>query len=303
MTQDLTEFHGTPCLNCGSTLTGNFCANCGQRATDVNLSVRTLAVEFVESLFSLEFGFWQTFKRLVLFPGTLTSEYIAGRRKRYSSPVKLYLGTSLVFFFLINFLGGNGGTVKINEDDGSTKVLTGKEAVEAMQHGFADALGDSAAGAAADSSVAAAMDRIPGGEKAEKFLKDPEAQKKRFMSYLPRAMFFMVPLSALLFRLVYVRHKRPYLHYLVFSLHLHALFYFTFSLVGLLGRIPPDGLGDGLALAAMTTFPVNVVRAQRRAFGDPWWKAALKACIVWNLYGFFLSLTITAVILAMIFLG
>ena len=108
MAPDLTEYHGTPCLNCGSTLTGNYCSACGQRATDVNLSFRTLAVEFVESLFSLEFGFWQTFKRLVLFPGTLTSEYIAGRRKRYSSPVKLYLGTSLVFFFLrrTNLPGG-----------------------------------------------------------------------------------------------------------------------------------------------------------------------------------------------------
>ena len=100
MTQNLTELHGTQCLNCGAKLDGNFCSNCGQRATDVNLSLRTLMVEFVESLFSLEFGFWQTFKRLVFYPGSLTEEYIVGRRKRYSSPIRLYLITSILFFFV-----------------------------------------------------------------------------------------------------------------------------------------------------------------------------------------------------------
>ncbi len=108
MTQDISKFHGTQCLNCGTELSGDFCFNCGQRATDINLSVRTLIVEFVESLFSWEFGFWQTLKHLIFYPGSLTEEYIVGRRKRYSSPIRLYLLTSILVFFVINITGDGG---------------------------------------------------------------------------------------------------------------------------------------------------------------------------------------------------
>ena len=94
MAQNLTEYQGTDCLNCGTQLTGNYCVECGQRATNVNLSVQTLVVEFVESLFSLEFGFWQTFKRLAFFARfaranlleALSTESIRAARSRGLGP-------------------------------------------------------------------------------------------------------------------------------------------------------------------------------------------------------------------------
>ncbi len=303
MAQDLTAFHGTQCLNCGAELTGNFCANCGQRATDVNLSLKMLLLEFIESLFSLEVGFWQTFKRMVFFPGMLTAEYISGRRKRYSSPVRLYLGTSLLFFFLVSFLGGDAGKVNLTDDEGNTTTLTGQAAADALREGIDNALSERSADAESDSTLADVLADVPAGDAIARVIQDPDASKRRFMTYLPRAMFLMVPILALLFRLVYVRHQRPYLHYLVYSLHLHALFYFTASVAGIVGRIPPENVGNSLALLLMLTFPINTVRGQRRAFGDSWWKAILKAGIVWHVYGIFLSLAITGVGVAMIFLG
>ncbi|MCP4572216.1 MAG: DUF3667 domain-containing protein [bacterium] len=296
MEQTPEELTGTPCLNCGDELTGNFCANCGQQVRDVNISVKSLAVEFTESLFSLEFGFWQTFKRLVFLPGTLTAEYVAGRRKKYSSPIRLYLGTSLLFFFAIGFFGGDKSFIQVGDDDGNVTAMTGDEAMAALREGFADTPGDSMAGAPMDSLLA----DIPANEKIGDLLRDPDRAKQRLFSYLPRAMFLMVPISALLFRLAYVRHKRPYLHYLVFSLHLHALFYFTATVSGLLGLIRPEAVGDSLALIVLVTFPINTVRAQRRAFGDSWWKALLKAGLVWHVYGFILTLVIFSVLVLMV---
>jgi hypothetical protein len=276
---------------------GDFCAACGQQVRDVNISVKSLTAEFVESLFSLEFGFWQTFKRLVFFPGSLTAEYIAGRRKRYSSPIRLYLGTSLLFFFLVGFVDNDGPEFEVTDDDGTTQVLTGGEAMDFVSGKLEDAGSDSTGAADMDSLFS----DVPAGDRLARVMEDPQGNERRFMSYLPRAMFLMVPLSALLFRLVYVRHRRPYLHYLVFSLHLHALFYFTASVTGLLGLIPPEPLGDGLGLAVLLTFPVNTVRAQRRAFGDSWWKAFLKAFLVWHVYGFLLALVIFGVLALMVF--
>ncbi len=305
MAQDLEIFEGTPCLNCGCELTGPFCAQCGQRATDVNLSVRTLVVEFAESLFSWELGFWQTFKRLVFLPGSLSAEYIVGRRKRYSSPIKLYLGTSLIFFFIMSVLPGVGDqtSIQVGDDEGGTRVLTGPEAMQALKEGFRDSMEDSTAAAQADSALQEVVGRVPAADNLERALEDPDNLKKTFFSYLPRAMFLMVPLSALLLQLVYFRHKRPYLHYLVFSLHMHALFYFTTSVALLVGRIPPEWLGDSLAMILLLSIPVNCVRAQRRVFRDGWFKAFLKAGLVWHVYLFFLSLVMAGVAVLMIFLA
>lgn len=300
MAQDLSEFQGTKCLNCGTVLTGNFCVECGQRATDVNLSVQTLVVEFVESLFSLEFGFWQTFKRLVFFPGDLTREYISGRRKRYSSPVRLYLMTSLLFFFLVSYVGGDAVEIGMDDDEGGTKVYRGTEALDILREEFTEE--EKLADAQLDSTLQATFGELP-GERLAKILEDPEAARDRFFTYLPRAMFLMVPLAALLFRFAYFRHERPYLHYLVFALHLHALFYLTASLAGLAGKIPPDSVGDSLAALLLLSFAVNTVRGQRRAFGDSWWKAALKAGLVWHVYGFFLLLVIVGVSAFTVFLA
>lgn len=297
MEQQPEEFTGTPCLNCGAELAGRYCTNCGQQVRDVNVSVKSLAAEFVGGLFSLEVGFWQTFKRLVFYPGTLTAEYVTGRRKRYSSPIRLYLGTSLLFFFLVGFISGDEAEIQVGNDDGEVTTLTGAEAMQGLRDTFGDGATDSTGAVSADSLLS----DVPAGDQIGKALQDPDAIMRRFMTYLPRAMFLMVPLSALLFRLVYARHKRPYLHYLVFSLHLHALFYLTAVVAGLLGRIQPEVVGDSIALAVMITFPVNTVRAQRRAFGDSWWKALLKAALVWHVYGFLLLLTVFGVLALMVF--
>ena len=294
MAQDLTEFEGTNCLNCGTELKGNFCVECGQRTTDVNLSVQTLVVEFVESLFSLEFGFWQTFKRLVFYPGTLTREYIAGRRKRYSSPIRLYLVTSLLFFFVVGFFGGDNLKFTVDDETGSETVFTGDEAINAIRGEFSED-GVEFSQAKLDSTLQANIGDIPGAGGLGKILEDPDAAKARFFSYLPRAMFLMVPLAALLFKLMYYRRDTPYLHFLVFALHLHALLYLTASIAGLLGRIQPEWAGDSLAAIILLTFPINTIRAQRRAFGDSWIKALLKAGLVWHVYGFFLLLVIVGV--------
>src|SRR5262252_4987894 len=42
----------------------------------------------------------QTVKLLVTKPGRLTTEFLAGRRARFISPVRLYLTCSLIFFAL-----------------------------------------------------------------------------------------------------------------------------------------------------------------------------------------------------------
>jgi hypothetical protein len=60
--------------------------------------------EFLHEL-AEDFLHWEgklatTFRLLVAKPGALTNEYLAGRRIRYISPLRIYLTCSVLFFFV-----------------------------------------------------------------------------------------------------------------------------------------------------------------------------------------------------------
>ncbi len=47
--------------------------------------------------------FWKTLAALLFRPGFLTREYLAGRRRRYIGPARLFLVSSLVLFATLRF--------------------------------------------------------------------------------------------------------------------------------------------------------------------------------------------------------
>jgi hypothetical protein len=117
--------HESNCLNCGSRLTGPFCAMCGQKA-HVHRSVRAFFQDFLVSLLNFEGKFWRTLPMLAWRPGEMTRRYIAGERARFISPVALYLFTVFAMFAVLNFngaLGSEGSSkhVKLGLDSAVTK--------------------------------------------------------------------------------------------------------------------------------------------------------------------------------------
>jgi uncharacterized protein DUF3667 len=55
---------------------------------------------------------WVTLRLLLFRPGALTAEYFLGRRARYLAPLRLYLTSTLLFFFLISVLDPVGAIEK-----------------------------------------------------------------------------------------------------------------------------------------------------------------------------------------------
>jgi quinol monooxygenase YgiN len=90
------------CANCGTLLHGQYCANCGQRARDRMISLWELVTEASEILTSLDSRLWRTLAMLLFRPGQLTRNYLLGRRARYIPALRLFLGLSLLFFFLFS---------------------------------------------------------------------------------------------------------------------------------------------------------------------------------------------------------
>lgn len=91
------------CLNCGSTVEERFCPKCGQENVENHPPFHYLITHFVEDLVHYDSGFWKTIKLLILKPGLVIREYLAGKRKSFVPPVKLYIFISFVAF-LIPFL-------------------------------------------------------------------------------------------------------------------------------------------------------------------------------------------------------
>ncbi len=91
------------CLNCGSTLSGQYCGNCGQRAGTRLISIWQLLREAFGDLLELDSRLWRTLIPLTVRPGKLTREYLEGRRARFMPPFRTYLVLSIVFFLVAFF--------------------------------------------------------------------------------------------------------------------------------------------------------------------------------------------------------
>ena len=89
-----------PCLNCGTNIQLTYCPECGQREIDSDPTLREFAHELAEEFLHWDGKVFRTFRLLVTRPGGLTREFLAGRRVRYISPLRVYLTCSVLFFFL-----------------------------------------------------------------------------------------------------------------------------------------------------------------------------------------------------------
>ncbi len=92
------------CHECGASVTGSFCAACGQKAGDLRQPVHHFVRASVSEFFGLDGRVWRTFAALMVTPGALTRAYNAGQRQRFLSPLRVYLTSTLLFFFLLSYI-------------------------------------------------------------------------------------------------------------------------------------------------------------------------------------------------------
>jgi hypothetical protein len=95
------------CANCGADLSGKrYCAECGQPA-HLHHALFNMLEEFVRGLVFFDARIWRTLGLLVFRPGTLTYNYIHGKRARYISPIALFLLAVFAMFFVFSLIGGS----------------------------------------------------------------------------------------------------------------------------------------------------------------------------------------------------
>jgi len=86
------------CATCGQPLQGPYCSQCGEKKLDKHdRRVISIFEEVIHSFTHADSKFLRSLKYLFTRPGFLTNEYLAGRRKRYSTPLSLFFIANLLY--------------------------------------------------------------------------------------------------------------------------------------------------------------------------------------------------------------
>lgn len=247
------------CPNCQAQVHGPYCAQCGQAVEIETPSLWEFAHEYLHHYVALEGKLWRTLKLLLIAPGQLSAEYIAGRRARYVKPLPLYITFSFLFFLALS-LGDRGWSQEgVRTDDPPAAASASAASAASAAESQEDQASDSEAGDAVERGVARMLS-LSAAEKA--------AASQRFLSRLPYAMFLLMPLFALWLKLAQRRTGRLYGEHVVFTLHFHA---FAFAALAL--TLLPLSLGQPVVLAVW----VYLLLALRRFYRKRWLAALWQA--------------------------
>ncbi len=262
------EATSAACLNCGTPLTGPFCPNCGQRDIPPYPSVRELAIDAFWELSGWDGRFAATLRALFRRPGLLTREFLEGRRVRYISPLRLYLMSSLVYFLMAAALPPEAqptGTVVVGGIKVGVSTTSRPEKVAAATQEAVQSR--QALSPAQRDSVLRQIERAPAFVKplVRRAIMDPAGFRRDLLEGMPRVLFALLPVFALIVALFY--HGRKYPEHLYFAIHLHSFVFLALSL-GVLARFTGlHSLTSAVGVLLLVWIPVYSTLAFRRVYG------------------------------------
>ncbi len=216
------------CGNCGNTLDGRFCSQCGEKRISVeDYSLRKVVHEVAEDFVHLDSKILRTLKALLTMPGFLSKVYFAGGRSRYTKPLTLFVVLNIFFFVVQPHTG-------------------------LLSYGYSQYLSEQSRGNERRREMV-----------REKLLESREPEKDyaiRFNSRLQEQkksmLIFSVPMLAIAMLVLYFRKRRFYVEHLVFAIHVYAFLLIALVLtvgmmVALMAVISPLFGASGLEYAKM----------------------------------------------------
>jgi hypothetical protein len=300
------------CLNCGTALSGQYCGNCGQRATSRLISVWELLREAFGDLLELDSRLWRTLIPLVIRPGQLTRDYLEGRRARFMPPFRMYLVLSIVFFLVaffdpreelgILFEPQAISTTASEEDANEADAIQAEVFRDLAEEGIIVQGADSEDNDDGDSGTSCDVDDVESADLpawlasrlTEERLKvicdriiadDGRAFLNKLLDNVPAALFVLLPLMALVLKILYPLSKRYYVEHLLFVVHNHSFVFLILSVqvlftrLGTLIRVPETAI-DVTVLAVSLYVPVYFYKALRLVYGQGRFFTILKFLIL-----------------------
>jgi len=277
--------------------------------------------DFFENLFSVDSKLIASLVPLLLRPGLLTRAFIDGKRIRFLPPVRMYLVFSVLFFLSLNIAKPDFEGTRVHIDKGNGELITLRNRLSDDEV-LSDVTRREAALAQLDEII---EDREkPREEKDEKALEEmtfferlvqqnivskaerlEEMEGTAFleriypllMSYLSWSLFLLMPVFALIMKLLYIRRDPVYLDHLIFAFHYHS-FVFLFLTLSILWQMAmPIDVGEPVLWITVLTIPIYLYRSMRRVYGQGRLQTLIKMTILCGTY--FFALVIASTLAAM----
>jgi len=310
------------CLNCGHEVNdASYCAHCGQPNTHHRIPLKLLFKDFFGDYFTFDSKFFHSLFPLFFKPGHLTREYLSGRRVSYIFPLRLYVFTSFLFFFIIaiNAKIDKNRTDKLTENEGieigsfksdSLRSILSEYGVSITQAQKEQIISqiDSAyilkkrtANDSSNFKFTVAGEDVSEKESESFFIRKAKYISsqgkegtrlfwKEVVNQIPKVLFLLLPLFALILKLLYIRQKLYFVEHLIFSLHFHTFLF----MVLILTIFFPKWF---LIIPVILIILIYLIVSMRNFYQQSWLKTILKYIILLNLY---ILLTIPAFILLVV---
>ena len=324
------DLTGQPCRNCGEIVGEKFCTRCGQLAASFHRPFLSLAIDSISDSFAFDSRIARTMPLLMFRPGRLTQRYNDGKRARYVPPFRLFLLTSVLFYFavfaLLDRQDWANEPFPVNIEQGQT--LTAEELAD-VQKNLRDAgivvddtmienlarrrseaaqLETAPDAAEAEPEAAQAEPEAAAGEaKSEsndmtdafeqrmlKIADNPRLLMIGLQTWAPRLSLLLVPLTMLALSFMYFWVRRLYIYnHAVHALHLHAWMYLVGTLTILLSMV----IGGTAAAIFFIILPFYVTLSLRGAYGTGYFLSFVRAFLLLTFWTISMSsLTIFAVV-------
>ncbi len=242
----------------------------------------------------------QTLLLLVRRPGALTAEFLAGRRARYLRPLRLYLTMSVAFFLSLTLVrrdrdAGLGdsrrsvGGVTVTRGDG---VIRTDSSVDAFLERHRNERGRD--------PITWAKRGLTGGMARVKALPGAEQRRAIFGALLakaPNMVFVLLPVFALLLRVLYRRSGVYYAEHLVFALHTHAFAYLALTVVALTSAVARGPLSRVVFWLMLLWIPAYGFLAMHGVYGGSRRRTLAKFVALSASYGVIFAVAMVATML------
>lgn len=279
------------CLNCGTPLRGQYCGQCGQRARSRLISLWELVRDAFGDLFEIDSRLWQTLIPLLFRPGKLTADYLQGRRARFMPPFRSYLVLSLLFF-VVAFFDPEEEFALFFEDPPTETAEHVDERKEADQPAVNIQIDGDDVDEDCEWDVNGPewLERRMTPERMQRICESVYADNgkqliDKVMDNIPAALIILLPIMALILKVLYPLSRRYYVEHVLFFVHFHAFFFLILSLQILWSRlIDAIGLHDVVSVLpiVVTSFyiPIYLFKAMRRVYGQGFFVTLLKYLIL-----------------------
>lgn len=269
---------GPPCPNCATPLLGAYCHGCGQKA-HLHDRLSHLFEELIEGVAHFDGRIWKTLPRLVMNPGGLSRDWIAGQRNRYVAPLHLFLFAVFLLFLIPTVTGqrlidfGESSRIERTEASGGGLSMS-------FNTGAEPAVAPAAAGSGmpTDAEIAAAPAAVRVVVKGvRKLMSDPQYYGYKIESLTYKLSFLLVPLSMGILALLmsFKRGMTAYRHGVV------SLYGLAFAVLAItLLVVLPSPLSDWLFWPLMILLMVHAVRHLKGAYPISWTGAVLRGVIL-----------------------